>query len=91
MKLTRLFLIKAGKRDFKRTFVGVLIPDIDNDGTPIYRSNVVVNEGKMWSVGNSEQEVGANLDDICLMKLDFNLHSNPGKFVPIAGISYSLN
>ena len=88
IQITELFLVKA---DWNRTFMGQIIREKIEDGKDIIRGTVIVNEGKIWSVGETEEELGNRLDDICTMKLDHKLHENPGKMDVIAENLFSLN
>jgi len=88
LEITELFLVKA---DWNRTFMGQIIRETTVDGQEIIRGNVIINDGKAWSVGNTEEELGNNLDDICTLKLDFNLHADLGIRELIAGIEFFLN
>ena len=78
IEINELFLVKA---DWNRTFVGQIIREETPEGQIINRGNVVVNEGKIWSIGKTQDELGSNLDDICTLKLDHNLHGNEGKSI----------
>jgi hypothetical protein len=88
IQITELFLVKA---DWNRTFMGQIIRETTVDGQELIRGNVIINEGKAWSIGNTEEELGNNLDDICTLKLDKNLHGDPGRREVIAGIPFFLN
>jgi len=86
IEITELFMVKAGG-DWHRRFMGEIVKE--NAGT--IRGNVVVNEGKIWSAAENEEQLGKNLDDICLMKLDHKLHGDTGKQTSIMGIPFFLN
>jgi hypothetical protein len=88
LQIIELFLVKS---TWAKTFVGEIIREKTNDGAESYRGTVVVNEGKIWSMGESQDELGKNLDEICIMKLDYNLHSSTGQSVVIAGTPFYLN
>jgi hypothetical protein len=88
LEISELFLVKA---DWNRTFMGQIIRETTADGQEIIRGNVVINDGKAWSVGNTEEELGNYLDDICTLKLDFNLHADPGIREIVAGSEMFLN
>lgn len=88
IQISELFLVKA---DWNRTFTGQIIRETTADGQEIIRGSVTIGEGKAWSVGKTEEELGNNLDDICTLKLDHNLHSNPGLREVIAGTAFFLN
>jgi hypothetical protein len=87
IEITELFLVKA---DWLRTFVGEIIREKTEDGE-ICLGTVVVNEGKIWSVGESQDELGKNLDEICIMKLDMGLHSDSGVTTTIFETKFFLN
>jgi hypothetical protein len=88
LQLTELFLIKA---DWDRTFMAEIIQEKTDDGKVFIRGNVVINEGKAWSVGSTEEELGNYLDEMCILKLDYNLHSNAGVTIQIFGVDFFLN
>jgi hypothetical protein len=88
IEITELFLVKA---DWNRTFMAQLIRGKKPDGSEIIHGSVIINEGKAWSIGNNEDELGTYLDDICLMKLDYGLHEKAGITFKIAGDDFFLN
>lgn len=80
--ITEIFLVKVG---YDKTFVGEVVRDImdldvNNRISVVYHGSVVINEGKIWSTGKSQDELGENLDAIATMKLDGNLHGDKGKY-----------
>jgi hypothetical protein len=89
-EITELFLVKAGN-DFKRTFIGQIFREITSEGVSIVLGTVVVNEGKIWCSAETQEELGKYLDDICLLKLDYALHSSAGVGTKIFEIEYFLN
>jgi hypothetical protein len=90
LQITELFLVKCGE-DWTRTFIGEIIREKTVDGMEFIYGNVVINEGKAWSVGSTEEELGTYLDDICTMKLDYNLNSSAGVTTQIFGEDFFLN
>jgi hypothetical protein len=88
IEICELFLVKA---DWNRTFIGQIIREETPEGQIINRGNVVVNEGKIWSVGETQEELGNHLDDICTMKLDKGLHEFGGPYNFIANKEFYLN
>ena len=90
IEITELMLVKAGD-DFTRTFMGEIYRETTIDGNPIVRGKVVVNEGKIWAAGETQEELGKYLDDICTLKLDHNLHLIPGVSIKISGVDYFQN
>lgn len=77
IEITELMLVKAGD-DFTRTFMGEIYRETTIDGIPIVHGKVIVNEGKIWAAGETQEELGKYLDDICIMKLDMGIHANTG-------------
>lgn len=88
IEITELFLIKA---DWNRTFMAEIIRETTDDGKEFVRGNVIINEGRAWSIGNSQSELAKNLDDICLLKLDMELHSHAGVTKQLFGENFFLN
>jgi hypothetical protein len=88
LEITELFLVKS---KWDRTFFAEIVRDKTEDGKTINRGSVVVNEGKIWSAGETQDELGYYLDDICTMKLDFGLHDNEGVSSKIAEEKYFHN
>ena len=88
LQMSELFLVKA---DWDRTFMATIVREKNNDGKEVIRGSVVVNEGKIWCIAESEEELGNDLDDICIMKLDCGLHEQPGITLKIAGVDFFLN
>jgi hypothetical protein len=86
--ITELMVVKA---DWKRTFVAEIYRETTTFGEPIVRGMVVINEGKIWSAAETQDELGKYLDDLCAMKLDYNLHEEVGKIVKINGFEYFSN
>jgi hypothetical protein len=86
--IIEIILVRA---DWRRTFIGSIFRESDNEGNPVLRGEVFINEGMAWSKSSDEEELRNNLDDICLLKLDYNLHSNPGITIKIFGENFFLN
>ena len=87
IEITELYLVKA---DWNRTFIAEIRSEKNENGKPVFIGSVAINEGKIWSAGESLDEVGNYLDDICTMKLDYNLHASTGESVVFARTSFSL-
>jgi hypothetical protein len=88
IEITELFLVKA---DWNRTFTGKIVRETDEDGLSTVRGSVVVNEGKIWSAADTQDELGNNLDDICTMKLDKDLHGDAGVRTTVAETTFFMN
>jgi hypothetical protein len=89
-EITELFLVKAGN-DFKRTFIGQINRETTKEGKSIVRGSVEVTDGKLWSLAESDDELGKYLDDLCVMKLDLELHANNGVIIKKFNYDIFLN
>ncbi len=90
IQITELFLVKAGN-DWTRTYMGNIKREIDADGNPVVFGSVIVEEGEIWSIAAREEQLGKNLDEICIMKLDYGLHIKPVRKFNILGMTCFLN
>jgi hypothetical protein len=88
LQITELFLVKA---DWQRTFMAQIIREKIENGQEIICGNVVIDEGKAWSMADTEDELGDYLDDICIMKLDYRLHEKAGIVTIISRKEFNLN
>lgn len=86
--ITELILIKA---DWQRTFIGSLRKELDIEGNPIHIASVIVQEGMIYGNSPNQEDLINNMDDICLMKLDFGLHEDAGVTIKIFGTDFFLN
>ena len=69
--LAELFLIAA---DIHRTFVATRLERQHDNGEKFYTAIVKVHEGEIISASESESGVEKNLDIMCILKLDYELH-----------------
>jgi hypothetical protein len=90
LQITELILVKCGE-DWTRTFMGETRREKNEDWKSVVLGNVVINEGKIWCVAESEELLGKYLDDICTIKLDMGLHSSAGVTTQILGLEFFLN
>jgi hypothetical protein len=86
--IAELILVKA---DWERTFMGEIKRETDSDGNPVLSCKVIIKEGMAWSRAKDEEQLRKNMDDLCIMKLDYELHSHVGKTVRIFGTVFFLN
>ena len=82
-KITELFLVMADK---ERTYAGVLLREKD-----ICRGSVIIDEGIMISMATTEKTLTQNLNNMCKLKLDHNLHKKAGKSTKIMESESFLN
>jgi hypothetical protein len=87
IEISELFLVKA---DWDRTFLGKIIRETTADGKYFVRGTVVIDEGKAWSAADNQDKLADNLDDICTLKLDHNLHGVPCKFINLSFITATI-
>ena len=83
-------MVKCGN-DFKRTFIGQIYKETTTEGKTIVRGIVVVNEGKIWSSAETQDELVKNLDYKCFLSVDCGLHSNSGAAIKILDDDFFLN
>jgi hypothetical protein len=65
--------------------------EFDTEGNPMICGDVVVEEGKIWSLAIDPAELADNLDMICKMKLDQGIHGIPVKIFLIANSPCIMN
>jgi len=75
--ITELFLVKA---DWTRTFLGEIRRETDNNGNPVVLGVVILNEVKIWNKASTQEELMKNMDDICILKLDYGTQRKNGIF-----------
>lgn len=86
--ITELFLVKA---DWQRTFLGEIRRETDADGCPVVMGKVIVQEGTIWSKAANQEELMANMNDMCILKLDHNLHSKSALITIVRQYKIYLN
>jgi hypothetical protein len=87
-EITELFLVKADKN---RTFIGCINRHTDENGNKFVTGSVVVNDGQICSKATTDYELGQQLDDIAILKLDYGLHEKCGVASTFFGNPFSLN
>ncbi|MGA1978268.1 MAG: hypothetical protein ABSG89_10495 [Bacteroidales bacterium] len=90
IEISELFMVKAGT-DLNRTFIGKIYREKTKEGKQIIHGYVKVNDGNIYSSAETQEELGKNLDEICLMKLNEGLHSQCGSTTIVSGIDFYLN
>jgi hypothetical protein len=90
IEIVELILVKCGN-DYDRTFMGTIKRELDSEGTPVLCGSVIVGEGKIYCCAATEDKLCQDLDEICLMKLDYNLHSSVGVATKILDTDLFLN
>jgi hypothetical protein len=90
IQISELFLVKCGN-DWTRTFMATIRREIDDDGNHVVYGSIIVEEGEIWCMASNEGQLGSNLDDICKMKLDMQLHSHAGMHIKIHSFDFFLN
>jgi hypothetical protein len=82
-EIVELFLVKAGG-DSNKTFMGEIYRETSANGKPIVRGNAVINEDKIWSAADNENEFLSNMNEICSMKLYRRINDRIGSRIIIA-------
>jgi hypothetical protein len=91
IELTELFMAKAGKRGWDRCFHGTIKRDVDEYGNPVVYGKIKVNDGYIIASAEDQWELGAKLDAIVLLVLDFNLNGMTVKKILAGGTGIFLN
>jgi hypothetical protein len=85
-EITELFMAMAGK---DRCFTGIIKRLKDIEGNPFVFSRIVMPDGLLCAT--DQKALGENLDKMCVMILDKNLHGDTGKSTEIFGTHFFLN
>jgi hypothetical protein len=90
LEITELFMARAN--DWKRTFVGTLTREKDENGNEIaIHSKLVVNNCKVWAMAPTFDLMGEYNDDAAVLILDYKIHEMKGVKSLIAGNEFSHN
>ena len=87
-QINEMFMAKA---DVNRCFFGIIKRGKDDDGKPYVFSRIKMKDGLLCGRASDQNSLGVNLDEICIMILDKNLHSDAGVSTEIFGGKYFLN
>jgi hypothetical protein len=79
------------KADWNRTYVAEIRREKNEDGNSVIHGSVMVEEGRIYGIGDTLDELSSYLDDICTMKLDMGLHSFSGVTSTICNTCFYLN
>lgn len=82
-EITELFTAKAGK-DWKKCFHGTITREKNENGLEtLVRGKIHIkndiHDGYIYAMGKDQWELGEKLDELVLMILDKDLHSDSGK------------
>lgn len=79
ISLEELFMAKAGKNGWDRTFMGTIKRGTDENGNPVVRGKVKVNDILIHASARDQQELGEKLDELVLIALiGKNLYKKQG-------------
>ena len=87
-EINEMFMAKA---DVNRCFFGIIKRSKDEDGNPYVFSRIKMQDGLLCASANDQKILGKNLDEICIMILDKDLHGNTGVSTEIFGSMYFHN
>lgn len=81
ISITEIFMAKAGigNSGFDRCFHGTIRRDQDENGNPIVFGKIKVNDSFIYASAPDQWELGAKLDQMVLLILDYDLHNSTGK------------
>lgn len=93
IEITELFMAKKGKNGWAYCFHGVIHREKDGNGreTAVNSKIYLPGEGHIWSRDVNQDKCGENLDDMVELRLDHNIHGNPGVSMEIAEQKLNLN
>ena len=87
-EINEMFMAKA---DVNRCFFGIIKRSKDEDGNPYVFSRIKMQDGLLCASAHDQKILGKNLDEICIMILDKNLHDNAGVKTKIFETDFFLN
>jgi hypothetical protein len=87
-EITELFMAMADK---DRCFTGIIKRLKDAEGNPFVFSRIVMPDGLICAREADQKALGENLDKMCIMILDKNLHGDTGVSTEIFGSDFFLN
>jgi hypothetical protein len=90
-EITELFMVKAGKKDRCRRFLGTIKRQVDDAGKQFVCGKVQVNDCTIYSIAENEENLGLVLDEMTLIVLDRDLHKDAGIFNEICSTKFFLN
>jgi hypothetical protein len=90
IEITELFMVKAGG-DWRRRFMGTIVRQKAGSDKISIRGSVIINEGKIWSAAENEEQLGVYLDDLATLKLDCGIHGSTGVNTIIANTPFNMN
>jgi hypothetical protein len=91
IRLTEIFMAKAGKNGWDRCFHGTIRREVDENGNTVVCSKIKVNNGYIYAKASDQWQLGDMLDEIVLLVLDKGIHSQSGVSVKICDSDYFLN
>ncbi len=83
--------IKLANADWNRQFFGSIYRGFSANGTPVVRGKIKVNNGFIYAMAACQDELGAQLDELVKMVLDYGLHSDAGVTTKIFDSDFVLS
>jgi hypothetical protein len=74
-QITEMFMAQA---DNERCFFSCIKSLKDDNGNPFVFSRIVMPDGLICANAIEQKQLGTNLDEIAIMRLDIRLYSNAG-------------
>ena len=97
VEITEIFMAKAGlgMKGFDRCFHGTIKREKDENENPVVRGKILIkneiHDGYIYAMAEDQWKLGEKLDELVIMVVDKELHSNSGIKVPCTGNSLFLN
>lgn len=70
IEITEIFMAKAGKNGWDKTFHGTIKRCTDKNGNPIVYGKIKVNDGIVYATAKDQWELGEKLDEMVLQVLN---------------------
>ena len=91
LEIIELFMFRAGTTNWKRTFTGQIIRDVDENGNKIVYGKVDVNGCRVWGTAENQDQLGLNIDSACTLIMDYGLDKMTGQTITIAKSPFNLS
>jgi hypothetical protein len=89
VEITEMFMAQA---DEERCFYGSITRSRDERGNPHLFSRIMIDDGLIVSSSHNQKTLGKQLDEMCVMVLDKDIHKVDGEFiiVNLLDVEYSF-
>ena len=91
VEIIEMFMTKI---DNNRHFCGIIKRARDENDNQFVFSRITISNGFVFAQAPEQKELSKNLKEICIMVLDYHIHSNAGKYInfdPVKTITQDNN